>query len=105
MTYLSYFPFSNESALLWQGTFEGKEDEWLRWCDQDGNAIPTGAEKAQQARLQTEQERQRAQQEHERAQQEHERADRAQAQLEQERRRTEQLAEQLRALGIDPNLE
>lgn len=92
-------------VTLWQGTFEGKEDEWLRWCDQDGNAIPTGAEKAQQARLQTEQERQRAQQEYERAQQEHERADRAQAQLEQERRRTEQLAEQLRALGIDPNLE
>jgi Uma2 family endonuclease len=71
-------------VTLWQGTFEGKEDKWLRWCDRDGNVIPTGAEKAQQ---------------------ESQRANQAQAQLEQERRRTEQLAEQLRALGIDPDLE
>ncbi len=92
-------------VALWQGMFEGKEDEWLRWCDRDGNVIPTGGEKAQQARLQAEQARLQAEQEHQRADQERQRADQDQAQLDQERRRTEQLTEQLRALGIDPNLE
>lgn len=59
---------------LWPGRYEDKEDTWLRWCDSQGNLIPTGAERAAQ-------ERQRAEQEHERA---------------------ERLAAQLRALGIEP---
>jgi hypothetical protein len=29
---------------LWQGKFEGCEDTWLRWCDANGNMIPTGEE-------------------------------------------------------------
>jgi Uma2 family endonuclease len=45
---------------LWQGAYEGKEGTWLRWCDERGNVILTGAE------------------------------------------RTERLATQLRALGVDP---
>ena len=68
---------------LWQGKFEGKEDVWLRWCDREGKTIPTGAESA-------EQERQRAEQ--------------AEFRLEQERQRAEQFAEQLRSLGIDPDV-
>jgi len=32
---------------LWHGSYEGKEALWLRWCDKDGNLIPTGAERAQ----------------------------------------------------------
>ncbi len=40
---------------LWQGKFEGFEDTWLRWCDANGEIIPTGeeraAELAEQARL------------------------------------------------------
>jgi Uma2 family endonuclease len=31
---------------LWQGTFEGVEDTWLRWCDAGGQIIPTGEERA-----------------------------------------------------------
>lgn len=61
--------------VLWQGVFEGIEDAWLRWCDREGNVIPTGAERAEQAELL----------------------------LEQQRQRTEQLTEQLRALGVDPD--
>ncbi|MBL8205792.1 MAG: Uma2 family endonuclease [Blastocatellia bacterium] len=34
------------SLQLWRGEFEGTESEWLRWCDADGNLIPTGAERA-----------------------------------------------------------
>jgi Uma2 family endonuclease len=61
---------------LWHGVFERREDTWLRWCDREGNILPTGAE--------------RAEQEHQRAEQEHQRA--------------EQLAAQLRALGVDPDV-
>jgi Uma2 family endonuclease len=35
---------------LWPGRFEGKTDEWLRWCDDRGNLIPTGAERAEAER-------------------------------------------------------
>jgi Uma2 family endonuclease len=31
---------------LWKGTFEGHEDVWLRWCDANGEIIPTGEERA-----------------------------------------------------------
>lgn len=76
-----HFPPIGLGLTLWNGTYEGITAQWLRWCDADGRLILTGAE-------QTLQERQRAEQEHQRA--------------EQERQRAERLAEQLRALGIDP---
>lgn len=59
---------------IWDGVFEGLHAQWLRWVDADGNLLLTGIE--------------RAAQEHQ--------------QLEQERQRAERLAEQLRALSIDP---
>lgn len=34
---------------LWQGEFEGHKDVWLRWCDANGEIIPTGEERALQA--------------------------------------------------------
>ncbi|MGF1480368.1 MAG: Uma2 family endonuclease [Cyanophyceae cyanobacterium] len=58
---------------VWEGEFEQQPGEWLRWCRQNGQVIPTGAE--------------RAIQEESRANQERARADR--------------LAERLRALGIN----
>jgi Uma2 family endonuclease len=104
------------SLMLWEGTYEGKQDVWLRWCDLNGNLILTGAERiaqeqeqVEQERLRAEQERERAEQEHERAEQEHERAEQERLRAEQERERAEQerlraerLAAQLRLLGIDP---
>ncbi|MBW4699697.1 MAG: Uma2 family endonuclease [Aphanocapsa lilacina HA4352-LM1] len=81
---------------LWQGTFEGREDTWLRWCDRDRQVIATGAERA-------EQQRQRAEQERQRAEQQRQRAERAEQEVDQERRRAEALAERLRQLGIDPD--
>ena len=32
---------------LWEGSYENKEATWLRWCDRDGQLIPTGAELVQ----------------------------------------------------------
>jgi hypothetical protein len=37
------------SLTLWRGVFEGKEDTWLRWCDAEGQVIPTGEERAASA--------------------------------------------------------
>jgi hypothetical protein len=42
---------------LWEGTFEGIQDTWLRWCYQDGTLIPTGKEARTQADAQIVQER------------------------------------------------
>jgi Uma2 family endonuclease len=38
---------------MWQGKFEGHEDDWLRWCDARGEIIPTGEERARQAEERT----------------------------------------------------
>ena len=32
---------------LWEGEFEGMHAQWLRWCDSEGQLIPTGAERAE----------------------------------------------------------
>lgn len=74
---------------LWEGVFEGKQDIWLRWCDKEGNILPTGAERAKQAEQLAQQAQQQALAAEERAQT--------------AERRAQQLAAQLRALGIDPD--
>jgi len=61
---------------LWAGQFEEEVTRlWLRWCDREGQVILTGAERAEQV----------------------------ETQLAAERRRAKQLAERLRALGINPD--
>jgi Uma2 family endonuclease len=68
----------NDQGWRWSQELElylGVVDHKLRYLNQAGELIPTPAEAAQQAQLQAEQERQRA----------------------------EQLAERLRAMGVDPN--
>ncbi len=123
-----WFPEVGIGVQLWEGVYEDLSLVWLRWCDQSGNVLPTGAEQAERARQErqraeqerqrAEQERQRAEQERQRAEQERQRAEQAelareqerqraeQAELarEQERQRAEQLAAQLRALGIEPDV-
>jgi Uma2 family endonuclease len=84
-----WLPQVGLGVTLWQGTYEGKHDIWLRWCDENGNLILTGAESVAQERLAKE--RILFQLEHERHAKEQ-----AFSQL-------EQLNAKLRALGIDPN--
>jgi Uma2 family endonuclease len=46
---------------LWSGSFEGKQyDRWLRWCDRNGQILPTGSEQAEQEAQRAAQEAQRA---------------------------------------------
>ena len=79
------------SLTLWLGVFEGKEDTWLRWRDDQGAVIPTGEERAAQEAARADQEVAGRRQAEERARIEAERAAR--------------LAEKLRALGVDPEQE
>ncbi len=60
---------------LWSGTFEDQPAIWLRWCDKQGQVIPTGVELSILERQKAENERQRA----------------------------TRLAEKLREMGIDPD--
>lgn len=75
---------------LWQGTFEDRQDTWLRWYTRP----PSSEHLQEQAILLTGDER--AILEQQRAEQEHARA-------EQEKQRAERLAELLRSQGLDPN--
>lgn len=60
---------------LWQGSFEGVNTEWLRWCDREGEVLPTGEEKAALEHQRAERERQRAEAEYQRAERERQRAE------------------------------
>jgi hypothetical protein len=42
-----WFPEVGLGLILWNGTFEGRHQTWLRWCDKEGRVIPTGAERAE----------------------------------------------------------
>jgi Putative restriction endonuclease len=75
---------------VWEGQFEEEVTRlWLRWCDRDGQVIPTGAEGREMESQRAEMESQRAEMESQRAEMESQRADR--------------LAERLRALGVNPD--
>ena len=68
---------------LWEGQFEEQVTRlWLRWCDRDGQVIPTGAEQAETERQKAEAERQKA---------------------ETERQKAERLAARLQAMGVNPD--
>ncbi|MBM4068281.1 MAG: Uma2 family endonuclease [Planctomycetes bacterium] len=41
-----WLPNVSLGLVLWHGTYEDVEADWLRWCDQDGSLIMTGAERA-----------------------------------------------------------
>ncbi len=91
----------NAQGRLWSdalGYFLGIDGEQLRFFTLDGDRLPTSSEAAEHAQQQAE----HAQQQVEHAQQQ---VEHAQQQVEQERLRAQRLAEQLRAMGIDPDAE
>ena len=78
-----WLPGVDLGLQLWPGRYEDHENTWLRWVDEHGQLIPSGAERADQER--------------ERVEHERERADR-------EGKRAERLAEQLCRLGAEPEV-
>jgi hypothetical protein len=78
------------SIAAWKGLRHKRMGYWLRFWDIDGNLLPWASEIREQKNAEAEQARQRAEQEAQRADEANERADR--------------LAQQLRDLGIDPEV-
>ena len=81
-------PRAGLGAILWEGTFEGREDCWLRWVDHEGNLIPTGREQSETERGRTRTAERQAQSERRRAQE-------AEKQAQTERRRAQEAGKQL----------
>ncbi|MCA9125447.1 MAG: Uma2 family endonuclease [Planctomycetales bacterium] len=44
-----YFEGIGLGLQLWEGMYENRHDTWLRWHDEHGRLIPTGAERAETA--------------------------------------------------------
>lgn len=44
-----WLPEVGLGLTLWTGAYEGSRQTGLRWCDQQGRVIPTGAERAEEA--------------------------------------------------------
>ena len=86
---------------VWEGSYKNVNMPWLRWYDKNGNWVLTPAESEKQR---ADQERQRANQEKQRADQEKQRADQEKQRADQERQKTEKLIAQLRALGVEPEI-
>lgn len=86
---------------FWQGKFEDITTTWLRWCDQDGNLLATGDERAETERHRAEQAQQQAEQERQRANQAEESVAQERAARLAAQQQVELLLAQLRALGAD----
>jgi Uma2 family endonuclease len=91
-----WFPILELGVKVWEGVFGDMHATFLRWCDLDGNILPTGAERAEHEKQRAEHEKQRAEHEKQRAEHEKQRA-------EHEKQRADKLAEKLRALGVNPD--
>ena len=90
------FCLYSHGLALWQGEYRrGKGRQWLRWCDAEGNWVPTEAERAERERYQKELVQHQAEQAEQRAELERQ-------QREQAERRVEELAQRLRELGLEP---
>lgn len=98
------------TLVVWNGSYKGNEERWLRWADLDGTLIATPDEAAEverqraaaAAEARSAAEQQRAEAERLRAEAEQQRAIAEQQRAEAEDRAT-QLAARLRALGVDPD--
>lgn len=99
---------ANECGHRWSevlGLFLGVENRQLRFFSADGTLVPTPEEAAQQAIQRAEAEAQRAEAENQRAEAEAKRASDEQNRADTEARRVQKLMEQLRALGVEPEVE
>ncbi|MGB0561897.1 MAG: Uma2 family endonuclease [Spirulinaceae cyanobacterium] len=92
-----HYPMGNLGIELgcWQGNYQNQQQTWLRWWDNQGNLLLTGAERAEQEKQRAEQEKQRAEQEKQRAEQEKQRA-------EQEYQARRDAIPRLLAMGLTP---
>jgi len=80
---------------LWDGVYEGMQDQWLRWCDSDGNLIPTAKESAEMAKADADAAIEKAEADANTA------IEKAEADAETARLQAARLVEKLRSMGMD----
>ncbi|MDM8535276.1 Uma2 family endonuclease [Desulfobacterales bacterium HSG17] len=90
-------------VTLWEGIYEGRMDTWLRFCDEQGNLIPTGHERADAERNRAELAQQETEAERNRAELAQQEAEAERENAKQAKERERKLAAKLRAMGIDPD--
>jgi len=99
-----YFPDIGLGLRLWRGNFEDWADEvFLRWCDQDGEVIPTGTEVADRVKVVAQRESRRAEAQSRLAEEQSRKAEEQTRIAEEQTRRAELLAAKFRAAGTDPD--
>lgn len=98
-----WFPGIGLGLTLWTGMYEGKTDTWLRWCDEQGNVILSGAERAELETQRADEAAAHAAHEAQRAELEAQRAGEATQRAAKTDARNRALAAKLRELGIDPD--
>lgn len=86
---------------LWQGTYEGMEDLWLRPCDREGNLLPLGRERVETERARAKAAEDRAEAAEERAEAERARAEAEHRRAEATEAANERLRARLRELGVE----
>ena len=89
------------SLRLWRGDFEGATDEWLRWCEVNGNLIPTGEERARAAKAEAQAANEQTQAANEQAQAANERANIAESLLVTETERAKAMEAELERLRAE----
>ncbi|MDY6785694.1 MAG: Uma2 family endonuclease [Cyanobacteriota bacterium] len=99
MAPLIWIPELELGIGLWEGEGAGIHRLWLRWCDEEGNWIPTPAEAAEQRAEAAQQQAEAAQQQAEAAQQ---RAETAEQRAETAERAIAQAIPRLLNLGLAP---
>ncbi len=98
------------ALTLWEGNFESTDASWLRWCDEQGELVRTGAESAKLEKQRADSLATSAQIAQQQAREAHEQARSAEQQAGQQKERADILATEKAALiallqknGIDPN--
>ncbi|MCI0683704.1 MAG: Uma2 family endonuclease [Gemmataceae bacterium] len=98
----TWFDVLGLGVTVWTGRYEDMDNQWLRWCDESGSVLLTGAEACDREKVRVDFEQQRADSERQRADSERQRAEAERQRAEAEKTRADQLAAKLRELGIEP---
>ena len=88
---------------VWEGPYGDDHGRWLRWCDANGQVIPTGAERAVIEAQRAESEKQRAESEKQRAESEKQRANAVEQKLHQMEEKMARYTERLLNAGLSTN--
>jgi len=88
---------------LWKGMFEGRYEQWLRWCNQAGEVLLTGSEEAEEERLRRQWVEEQVEWAEEQLHLVHQQAEQERTQRQLAEETNQKLAAKLRELGIDPD--